>query len=159
MKRLLFLLLPFLFLRPEPVSAAIVPPASAIEKVVNMPIRDIQKAIGRRLTLKEKLAVKYLQWKLKHSRKKEKDDSRLGQTSMTLGIVGLGLLLVPFGGAIASLVCSILAITMGNRALRQNKDDHKAKTGVILGWIGVGLLILALILVIALIASWSGGWG
>lgn len=135
-------------------------PGPAATTFATMKIRDIEKLAGRKLRLKEKLAIKFYQWKLRKQSllPKEKEKANLGQAAFILGLVGLVTLVVPFG-SLVSIPCIILALVFGYQAKKANPQDKKAKTAIILGWIGVGLIVLAMILLIAIIASWSGGWG
>ena len=133
----------------------------SIPDISTLKVKEVEKLLNRKLKLKEKIALKILQWKLKKEIKSKKGESKsdLGKTSMILGIIGIGVLLIPYL-AIASIPCAILAIVFGNNARKVNRDDRKAKTGVILGWITIGLIILALALIVAILATWSGwGWG
>lgn len=72
--------------------------------------------------------------------------------ALVLGIAGL--ILCP-------LVCSILAIVFGNQAIRKIQADPNldgegmARAGIVLGWIGVGLV--GLTIVFALIVSAGAG--
>ena len=80
------------------------------------------------------------------------------------------------GKAIASLVCSIVGfftcplvlhivgIVLGNVALReiraapdQLEGEGLAKTGLILGWIGIGLAVLGLCLWLAMVSMMAAG--
>ncbi len=75
--------------------------------------------------------------------------SGLGITSMVLGILWL------------YWVGSILAVIFGHVALSQIKKDPSiggrgmAVAGVVLGWIGVGILLLSIVLGIGLMAAES----
>ena len=69
--------------------------------------------------------------------------------SLILGICGL---------LICSLICSPLAIMYGKRARRSIAasggrlgGDGQATAGIVLGWIGIGLLALGLVAVILLV--------
>ena len=79
---------------------------------------------------------------------------------MIFGILSLALLFVPVIGGLAALISAILALVLGYSARRKNPEDRKAKTAILLGWLSIGLFVLALIIVIGILASWSaGGWG
>lgn len=115
-------------------------------------IKNIQQLIGRKLTLKEKLSLKLLQWKMKYSHGKKVDNSSsLGRTAFMLGLASLILLLIPYLG-ILSIPAAIAAIITGSKAKRENPGDTKAKTGIILGIITLGLIILAIVFVIVLLS-------
>ncbi len=136
-------------------------PVDPLAYISSLSIKEIQQLTGRKLKLKEKIAVKVLQWKIKKGLaglpKGDVKDSK-GNTAMILGIVALACLFVPYL-FIASIPCAILAIIFGNQARKANPRDSKAKAGVIMGWVTLGLILLALILVIVLLSSWAYGWG
>ncbi len=121
--------------------------------LATLKIKAIEQLIGRKLKLKERLALKVYQWKIKREakRKTETSDDK-GQTSLILGISALASLFIPYVG-IAAIPCAILAIIFGNQAKKVNPKDRKAKTGVLLGWLTIGLLVVVMALVIAIIAS------
>lgn len=124
-------------------------------------IKEVEKFLGRKMKLKEKIGFKILQHKLKKqsTHKNGEKDSDKGKTAMIFGIIAISCLVVPFLG-FASIPLAILAIVFGNQAKKANPNDSKAKTGVILGWVTLGLVLLALVLVVAILATWSGwGWG
>ncbi len=123
----------------------------------SMKIRDAEKLLGRKMKLKEKLAFKAFQWSIKKGfyPAKSSDKSKKGNTAMILGIVAIASLFVPYL-SIAAIPCAILAIIFGNQAKKINPNDGQAKAGVILGWVTIGLFILAL--TIALVWLTSGGY-
>jgi hypothetical protein len=128
------------------------------ELISTLKIKEAEKLLGRKMKLKEKLAFRVFQWKIKKGYNPDKGnaiDGR-GKTAMILGIVAVAALFIPYV-SIASIPCAILAIIFGNQAKKINPNDGQAKAGVVLGWVAIGLLILALILVVAILAS-SGFW-
>ncbi len=132
-----------------------------LQSLSALKIKDAEKLLGRKMKLKEKIAFRLLQWKLKKELKSKKGESGVdhGKTSMILGIIGIGLLLIPYL-AIAAIPCAILAIIFGNKARKSNKNDGKALAGIILGWVTIGIFILALALLVVILSTWSGwGWG
>ena len=137
-------------------------PVDPLSYFSSLSIKDIQKLAGRKLKLKEKIAIKVYQWKLKKgftAFKKEETKNTKGNTAMILGIVAIACLVIPYA-VIASIPCAILAIVFGNQARKENPKDSRAKAGVILGWVTLGLILLALILLVVILASWTyGGWG
>jgi hypothetical protein len=120
-------------------------------------IKEIQKLAGRKLKLKEKIAIKVFQWKIKngfiHTKPEEGKDK--GKTAMIFGIVALASLLIPipYIGGLASLVSTVLALVLGYQAKKENPNDKNARTAIVLGWITVGLYVLAAAIVIAVLAS------
>ncbi|MEQ1676541.1 MAG: DUF4190 domain-containing protein [Chitinophagaceae bacterium] len=147
---------------PSPVRMSIenAAPSPVLATFATMKMRDIEKMAGRKFSLKEKIAIKFYQWKLRKQSllPKGKEKTNLGQAALILGIVGLVTLVIPYA-SILSIPCIILALVFGYQAKKANPQDRKAKTAIILGWIGVGLIVLAVVLLIAILASWSGGWG
>lgn len=77
-----------------------------------------------------------------------------------LGIGSLVGLLLPVVGVL-SLPAAIVAIITGNQAKKDAPDKKSfqdAKTGVITGWVTIGLFALAVILVIIIIAAFANWW-
>lgn len=156
------------FFTPPVSAASIVPDAYVAYKpggekcsTINpLRARNIEKISGRKLSLKERIALTVLRLKLnkhfgKHALKKT--DSDKGQLAMILGIAGLVALLIPFG-ALLSLPCAIAALIIGYSARRRDPSNRKAQTGIVLGWVTIGLFVLALLIVIAVLASGSFLW-
>ena len=126
------------------------------EQLATVKPKEAEKILGRKMTLREKLALKIAQGKLKKALKsKEEGKSSKGQTAMILGIIGIACIIIPYG-ILASIPLGILAIVLGSQARRENKNDGKAQTGIILGIVTLGLVALAIILDAIWLASW--GW-
>ena len=136
---------------------SITTPTHPLLNIATAKAKDIEKLLGRKLKLKEKLAIKLFQWKYKKglTAKKVDDPGKKGKTAMILGIISIAALLVPYL-AIAAIPCAILAIIFGSKAKKADPDNGQAKAGVILGIVTLGLFALALIVVIAVLAS--GFW-
>ncbi|MCX6318470.1 MAG: hypothetical protein NTW29_14355 [Bacteroidetes bacterium] len=139
------------------------PRTEAITRFASMKMKEVEKCLGRKLSFSEKVAIKLTQWKI---RKKgaawfEKKAADKGKTALLFGIAGLVFLLipVPYLGGLISIASIVLALVLGYQAKKANPKDKNAKAAIILGWVGVGLIIAAFILVIAIIASLGGGWG
>ena len=130
------------------------PSEDVFKKLTSLKTKEVQKLIGRKLTLKEKISFLIL----KHTTGR-KAQSKKGNTALIFGIVGVGLFLiglfVPFVilGAIAG---AIVAIVLGSGAKNQDPSDQKARAAVLLGWITLGAT--ALLLIIAAIVVLSGAW-
>jgi hypothetical protein len=138
----------------------IIPSAEMYTKIASLPTKDIQKLIGRKLTLKEKISLFILKQKLRH---RSKESVNAGDISMILGIAGLVFLLLAFllpyflGASIAS---AIVAIVTGHRTRKKDPANKKAKIGKLLGWITLGLISLFFIIILielSSIGSWSFG--
>ena len=146
-------------LPPVNVELAIDSPKTTIPivKIASMKTKEAEKILGRKMTLKEKLAFKITQYKIKKALKdKEKGKASKGQTAFILSLISLCILFIPYL-AIASIPLAIVGIVMGAQAKKENPNDKKAQTAIILGIITLGLVVLAIIFVIAFLASW-GAW-
>ncbi len=79
---------------------------------------------------------------------------KIGNRSLIFGVINLVTLILPFIPFLG-LIMSILAITNARKALRERfiteKGLKSAQTGLILGYIGLGLRILSLVLFIILL--------
>ena len=125
------------------------------EQLASMKPKEAEKLLGTKMTLREKLAFKLAQAKLKKAIKaKEEGKSSEGQTAFVLALIGLIVLFIPYVN-IASIPLAILGIVKGSRAKKINKNDSKAQTAIVLGIVTLGLIVLALILAIIWLASWS----
>lgn len=131
------------------------PPRKTIQ---SLRIRDVQQLIGRKLTLKEKISFKILQWKMKKGKKLtlNKSKSDKGTVALVLGIAALVFLFLPFV-VLLSLPAAILAIVLGNDVKKTDPDSKNAKVAVILGWVAIGLFITALVVALVVLTS-SGFW-
>jgi hypothetical protein len=120
-------------------------------------IKQIQKLIGRKLTLKERIGFKLYRWMGKrniHPKPRETGKSSPGKTAMILGIIAIGIFFVPYAGLL-SLPLGILALVLGYKARRMDPADRKAVTAIILGWITMALIVIALALAVAFVAAFS----
>lgn len=148
-------------LPPRNIESVIAPPKTIIplDKIASMKTKEAEQVLGRKMTLKEKLSFKIAQYKFKKALKdKEKGKASKGQTAFILSLISLCVLFIPYL-AIASLPLAIVGIVMGAQAKKENPNDKKANTAIILGIITLGIIVLAFILVIAILASFSWGWG
>lgn len=137
-----------------PASTTVHPSEEVLQKLTSLKTKEVQKLIGRKLTLREKVSFLIL----KHTSKRKAQGSK-GSTALGFGIAALALILlglfVPYI-ILLSVPAAILAIVLGNKAKKQDPSDKKAQTGVTLGWVAVGAI--ALIVVAAIIVASSGAW-
>jgi hypothetical protein len=124
-------------------------PVISLSLISNMKVKEVEKTIGRKLKLKEKIAFKIFQWENKKDvkRAKKERESDKGKTALILGICGAAALFIPFLN-LASIPLAILAIIIGNKAKREDPKNRKARTGVTLG-----IATLAFLIVIGLIVA------
>lgn len=129
-----------------------------LDKVASMKIKEIEKIFGRKLTIREKIAFKIAQHKIKKVlRSQTEGKESKGQTAFILSLIGLCLLIVPYAN-LASLPLAIIGLTMGIKAKKENPNDTKAQTAIILSIVTFGLIVLGIIAIIIWIAAWGGWW-
>jgi len=148
-------------LPPDNVESVIDPPKAIIplDKIASMKTKEAEKILGRKMTLKEKISFKITQYKIKKALKdKEKGKASKGQTAFILSLISLCALFIPYLG-IASVPLAIVGIVMGAQAKKENPNDKKANTAIILGIITLVLVVLTIIFIVAILASFSWGWG
>lgn len=138
-------------------------PTPQLTDILKLKVRDIERITGKKLKLKEKIAFKFLQWKIKKGLRiaREEPKKNKGKTALIFGIIGLAGLItpIPIVGGLMALVGIILALVLGYQAKKENPDDKNAKTAIVLGWIGIGLIVLAVAIAVAILSTWSWGWG
>ena len=123
------------------------PNTAALRVLVKMKTVDIEKMLGRKLKFKEKIALKILKFKNRKNNF-DKTPTKDGEISQTLGIIGIiSLFVFP----LVTIPLAILAIVYGNKAKKENSNDKKAHTGIVLGWVTLGILVFAIIALIALV--------
>ena len=140
---------------PRPTNVEVV--KNNLSKILSLKIKDLEKITGKKLSLKQKIELKILKFTLNKRLKNpglQKEGSDKGQLALILGIVGLASLLIPYV-VIVGLPCAIAAIILGYSARKEDPGNKKAKTAVVLGWVTIGLFVLALILVVAILASFA----
>lgn len=141
-----------------PSSKEIVLPENTHKEFTSLKIKDVQKMVGRKLTLKEKISFLILRHQLKHQTDAKHNQ---GKTALTIGIIAIVLLVAGLFLPIlliGSLVASILALVLGSIARKENSSDKKALAAILLGWITLGCIALLLILAAIIVASWSWSW-
>ena len=131
------------------ISSAYTNPVNPMQQFSTLSVKEVQKLAGRKLKLKERIAFKIFQWKLKKDLKspKKEGETDKGKTALTLGICAAVALFIPFVN-LASIPLAILAIVIGSKAKKEDPKNKKARTGVTLG-----IATLAFIIVIGLIVA------
>ncbi len=166
MRKYLFLLALLSFLIPAiPVKAISLPGAPAstrsaalLSRICNWKEKDLRKQLGRKLTVKEKVAFFFLK---KKARKMTKEEGKTGENAFVAGLLAVGLFLTgllfpPL--LIGSFIAAIVAIASGSKALKLDPGNKKAKTGRLLGWITLFTFVLLLIAALVIIAIFSSLW-
>ena len=128
-------------------------PAISLSVISTMKIKEVEKTIGRKLKLKEKIAFKIFQWEIKKDIKRIKKEGERdkGKTAMILGIIAAGSLFIPFVN-LAAFPLAILAIVIGTNAKREDPKNRKARTGVTLGIATLAFLV-AITLIVVLVLT------
>jgi hypothetical protein len=112
---------------PDPKNT-VIPFTGMYKKIGSLSTKDIQKLIGRKLTLKERISFLILKQKLKH---KPKESLNEGDIALIFGIAGLvflalALLLTPYF-MIASITSAIVAIVSGTQAQEKRSRNKKQR--------------------------------
>jgi hypothetical protein len=126
-------------------------PSESFAKIASMKVKDIEKTISRKLSLKEKIAFKIIKWKAKKlviEGEPTEKQRKQGILSLVFGAAGLIFLFVFFPVGIA---LSIAGLVLGIISLKGNSN-----VPAILGIVFSGVSILLLLLAIAIAAAW--GW-
>ena len=120
-------------------------------------VKELQAFLGRKLSLKEKIQF-FLARKLVTATNPEDEElAEKGRRNAYLGF-GFGL-----AGILLFPLFAIPAIIISNNALAYHKEkpgilgDARgfAKAGQIMGWIGIGLLALGVLVVLLFLAAWG----
>ena len=133
-------------------------PAPTVTSLTALSAKQLEQYLGRKLTLTEKVRWYFGKKALAKLQTEEEDrDIKKGRTNAFLGFgFGLaGLLLFP--------LFAIPAIIFSNNALKFDKEkpgvltDARgfAQAGQIMGWVAIGLTIVAVLLVIAILSAWG----
>jgi hypothetical protein len=124
-------------------------------KISSLKVKDMQRSLGRKMTLKEKIGFLLLKHQPRHQ---TGDGKTQGSTAFSFALIGLGLLLlglfIPYV-IIGSIVAAILAVALGSTAYKENHADKKAHAAKIIGWLTLGLVALFALLAVIIIATWT----
>ena len=111
---------------------------------VKMKVKDVEKLAERKLKLKEKIAIKIFQAKVKKEIKhKEKGTySKRSKTAFILSILSLAtIILIPL-----SIVLAVISIILASKSLKANDEDRKAKTALGLSILALGIIVVGLMI-------------
>ena len=131
------------------ISAIITNPTDEFHDILNPGIKQVEKLLGRKLKLKEKIVLKILQLRM-NRRFQGTEKSAVpdyGKTAFILGLIGAVVLLIPVLD-LASVPLAILAIVFGSKARKIDPHDRKARTAITLG-----IATLAFLVVIGLVVA------
>jgi hypothetical protein len=154
-------LLFFLFFASLSYAAVTPEPVKPVFDLTTIKVKDFEKLTGKKLSFFQKVKFKILQKVLRKVKGGELTDKQKQQAraSMILGIASFVLLLlssVAFIG-IAGILCipaAILAVILGAKSLKGNSNTQGI-VGVVTGGVTLALIVLALILVVLFLSSFS----
>ena len=129
--------------------------ANLWSRVISLRSKEVEKILGRRLSLKEKIQWKILRWySARHDRPAlgPRDEASRSETALVLGIVAIVTLFIPYA-VIVSIPCAIAALIIGYAVRREHPENKKARTAIVLGWVSIALAVLALVIAVAVLAS------
>ena len=112
--------------------------------LAKMKVKDFEKLTGKKLTLKEKLGFKILQFKYKKEiRKNEKEKySKRSKAAFILSILSLAtVILIPL-----SVILAVISIILASKSLKENDMDRKAKTALGLSILALGIIVVGLLI-------------
>ena len=149
---------PFAF---ENVKPAVSFSDSSLSVFTSLSVKEIEKLAGRKLSFKEKIAVKIYKhnpslFKRFADSTEEKKMERKASWSKWLGIGSLIGLIIP-GVNLLSLPAAIIAIVFGASTQDNIKTKKNARQGITFGIITLAIILLLAALVV-LIVSALGGW-
>ena len=93
-----------------------------------------------------------LKWKIAKIPPDDRVVTREGKDAQLFGILAVASLII---FPLAAIPLGVLAIVKGSRALKDNPNDAAARTGKILGIVSLGILVLAILLLIAFISAFT----
>ncbi len=130
---------------------------SNLSVITHLSVKEIEKLAGRKLSFKEKIAVKIY----KHNPSlynqyadstEEKKLEKKALWSKWLGIGSLIGLFIPGVGAL-SLPAAIIAIVFGASTKDKVKNKRNSRQGITFGIITLGIILLLAALVVVIVAS------
>jgi hypothetical protein len=124
-------------------------PPNVLNMVEKLSPREFEKATGKKLRFKERVAYRILQWKLRGNHHEQIDERQRRQANLSLvfGIASVVFLFIPFLG-ILSPGLGIAAVVLGIMSLKGN-TNAAGIVGIICG----GLTVFLFLLAIAIISS------
>ncbi|HEY0434847.1 MAG TPA: hypothetical protein VGC95_13320 [Chitinophagaceae bacterium] len=139
-------------------ATAVLSPAATVrsEAPGRISFHALEKLTGKKLTFKQKIAVRLveLSGRRPFAKPEQYDVQANARLALIFGIVGLAALLIPYV-ALVALPCALVALLVGYAVRRRDPFNRKARAATILGWITLGIFTLALLIVIAVLATFA----
>lgn len=145
-----------------PVSFAIVKSAAVFSDtnffvLTHLSKKEIQKLAGRKLSFKEKLAIKLYKGNptLFHQYADSTEEKKLEKKALWSKWLGIGSLIGLFipGVGLLSLPAAIIAIVFGTSTRDKVKDKRNSRQGIAFGIITLGIIVLLVALVVTIVAA------
>lgn len=123
-----------------------------LKKLLAVPVKEMEKLGGRKLSLKEKIGLKLLRWKYRKSYSygtgtADPKAERRAQTALTFGLATVAFVLIglvlPVMGWLA-IPCAVIALLTGLQSLGKTKNNAKSVIGILLGTLFILLFFIAL---------------
>lgn len=127
-------------------AATVTTPSLPVTSVdfAKMKMSEIEKLAGRKLKLKEKIAIKILQAKAsKVNKGKDKGNySKRSKTAFLLSILSLiTIVFIP-----VSVILAVISIILAAKSLKANDEDRKARTAMGLSILALGIIVVGLMI-------------
>jgi hypothetical protein len=138
-------------------SITIQPAAASNYFIPATTVKDLQKSLGRKLSLKEKISWELLKTQFKQDGppealiRKANTHAVLGFAFSLAGLIIFPLFLIP--GLLFSQ--SALRAEAVDPEILTRTNYRLAKAGKIISYIGLGLLLLGIVIIIAILAAWG----
>ena len=146
---------PFLEVRKSPIFSD-----SNLSVLNHLSIKQIESLTGRRLNLKEKIALSIYKSKpsLFNRIIDSTEEKRLEKKALWAKWLGIGSLISLFipGLNLLSLPAAIIAIVFGTSTIDKVKDKKNSRQGITFGIITLGIIVLLVALVVIIVASLGG---
>lgn len=103
--------------------------------------KDIEKQLGRKLVLKERLALWVINRKIRKDNKRQKSNSNLVNYALIFSLAGL----IPFLGiffALPGIILGIISLFKSKKSEKELKHRKRAWTAIIIGLLAIGWFFL-----------------
>ncbi|MCU0381067.1 MAG: hypothetical protein MUE58_07735 [Chitinophagaceae bacterium] len=140
----------------NPLSLSGVSPATGNDRNLHVQrfIQDRKFTTGRKMSFKDRLALRIMSKKIKKQAYRPGDDlteaDKMAKSSRTIGIIAVVLAAIPFITIIAAIPLGIIAI---NKASKAKKMGSTKKTGKVLGIVALAIVGLWIVIVTITLAS------
>ena len=123
--------------------------------MVKMKVKEAEKILGRKMSLKEKIGFRLAQHKIKREQKKKEEGKNTpGQDAFIVSLIAICSIVIPYVGIVA-FPLAIVSLIMGINAKKKDPKDKKANLAIILSIVKLGLFVLAAIVLALVIAAFT----